>query len=240
MSIAASSERMSPNMLSARITSKWRGAATSFIAAESTSWCSSSTFGNSSACTRVTTSRHSRPVSSTFILSMLVTRVRAARNAVRAIRSISGGRVLAQVGRVVVRARLRAEVDAAGELAHDEQVGALDQLALERAGVVERRQRAHRAQVRVQAERLAQAEQALLGPRRGRVGRVPLRAADRGEQHGVGRPAGGDGRVGQRRCRGRRSRRRRTVLLVGERADGVEDARRGGEDLRADAVARAA
>ncbi len=76
-------------MLSARITSKCRGAATSFIAAESTSWCSSSTAGNSSACTRETTSRHRRPVSSTFILSMLVTRVRAARNAVRAIRSIS-------------------------------------------------------------------------------------------------------------------------------------------------------
>ena len=38
----------------------------------------------------MTTSRHSRPVSSTFILSTLVTRVRAAWNAVRAIRSISG------------------------------------------------------------------------------------------------------------------------------------------------------
>ena len=77
-------------MFSVRITSKWRGAATSFIAHESTSWCSSSTFGNSSACTRVTTSRHSRLVSSTFILSTLVTRERAASNAVRAIRSISG------------------------------------------------------------------------------------------------------------------------------------------------------
>ena len=87
---------------------------------------------------------------------------------------------------------LRAEVDPAGELAHDEQVGALDQLALERAGVVERRQRADRAQVGVQAERLAQPEQALLGARRVRVGRVPLRAADRGEQDGVGRAAGGD------------------------------------------------
>ena len=47
VSIAASSLRMSPNMFSVRITSKWRGDATSFIAALSTSTCSSSTFGNS-------------------------------------------------------------------------------------------------------------------------------------------------------------------------------------------------
>jgi hypothetical protein len=55
----------------------------------STSRCSSSTFGNSAEWTRDTTSRHSRLVSSTFALSTLVTRERAARNAVRAIRSIS-------------------------------------------------------------------------------------------------------------------------------------------------------
>ena len=60
-------------------------------------------------------------------------------------------------------------------------------LALERARVVERGDRADRAQVGEQAEALAQAEQALLGRGRVGVGRVPLRAADRGEQHGVGR-----------------------------------------------------
>ena len=43
--------------------------------------------------------------------------------------------------------RLLAEVDPAGELADDEHVGALDDLALERAGVVQRRQRLDRAQV---------------------------------------------------------------------------------------------
>ena len=47
VSIAASSLRMSPNMFSVRITSKWRGAAISCIAALSTSRCSSSTLGNS-------------------------------------------------------------------------------------------------------------------------------------------------------------------------------------------------
>ena len=105
---------------------------------------------------------------------------------------------------------LVAEVDAAGELAHDEQVGALDDLAAQRAGVVERRQRADRAQVGVQAEALAQAEQALLGARRVGVGRVPLRAADRGEQHGVGAAAGGERLVGQRGAVGVDRRRRRT------------------------------
>src|SRR4051794_15269694 len=89
VSIAASSLRMSPNMFSVRITSKWRGAETSCIAALSTRTCSSSTWGNSSACTRLTTSRHSRLVSRTLALSTLATFVRAAPNAVRAMRSIS-------------------------------------------------------------------------------------------------------------------------------------------------------
>ena len=76
-------------MFSVRITSKWRGAAIRRIAALSTSRCSSSTFGNSFPCTTRTTSRHRREVSSTFALSTLVTRERAASNATRAIRSIS-------------------------------------------------------------------------------------------------------------------------------------------------------
>src|SRR6185312_1020061 len=88
--IAASSLRMSPNMLSVRITSKRVGAATSCIAALSTSTCSSSTSGNSSAWTRLTVARHRREVSSTLALSTLATRVRTASNATRAIRSISG------------------------------------------------------------------------------------------------------------------------------------------------------
>ena len=66
----------------------------------------------------------------------------------------------------------------------------------------------HRAQVRVEAHPLAQAEQALLGAGRVGVGRVPLRAADRAEQDRVGGAAGLEHLVGERRCRGRRSRRR--------------------------------
>ena len=73
-----------------------------------------------------------------------------------------------------------------------------DPLLAQRAGVDQRRARPHRAQVRVQAEALAQAEQALLGARRVGVGRVPLRAADRAEQDGVGGAAGLEHLVGER------------------------------------------
>ena len=144
-----------------------------------------------------------------FALSTLVTFRRASSKPTRAIRSISASDVDAGVvGRVAVEAAV-AEVDAAGELAHHEQVGALDPLALERAGVEQRRAGPHRAQVGEQAEPLAQAEQALLGARRVGVGGVPLRAADGGEQHGVGAAAGVEHLVGERPCRARRSRRRR-------------------------------
>ena len=134
----------------------------------------------------MTTSRHSREVSSTLALSTLVTFERAAPNAVRAIRSISSVRVGAHVGGEVLGAGLLAEVDPAGELAHDEQVGALDPLAPQGRGFIQRRQRLDGAQVGVQPEPLAQPEQALLGPRRVRVGGVPLGPADRRQQHRVG------------------------------------------------------
>ena len=166
-------------------------------------------FGNSSECTRVTTSRHSREVSSTLALSTDVTRLRAA--------SKAGARDPLDLGRVVealiarggLAARLLAEVDAAGQLAHHEQVGALDDLALERAGVVERLQRPDGPQVGVEAEPLAQAEQPLLGARLVGVGGVPLRAADRGRA--ARRRRLGRRRASRRsaRCRGRRSTRRR-------------------------------
>ena len=70
--MAASSLRMSPNMFSVRITSNCDGRDTSCIAALSTSRWSSCTPAWPAA-TRVTTSRHSREVSSTFALSTLVT-----------------------------------------------------------------------------------------------------------------------------------------------------------------------
>ena len=125
-------------------------------------------------------------------------------------RSISSVRVGADVRRGGRGARLLAEVDAAGELAHDQQVGPLDALAPQRRGVVQRRQRLDRAQVRVQPEALAQAEQALLGPRLVAGRSCPTSARRRP-------PAAPRRRAGRRpaprrsaRRRARRSRRRRT------------------------------
>jgi len=148
-----------------------------------------------------------------------------------------GDRVLAGVVRALPVASARAEVDAPGELAHDQQVGALDDLAAQRAGVVEGRERAHRAEVGVEPQALAQAQQALLGTRRVRVGGVPARAADGREQHRVGLCAGGQRLIGERRPVGVDRRAAEQVLLEGEVADRAEHAHRGGRDLRADAVA---
>ena len=92
VSIAASSERMSPNMLPVTMTSNVFGARTSCIAALSTYMWSSATSGYW-ACTSVTTSFQNWKVSSTLALSTLVSRLprwRAARNATWAMRSISG------------------------------------------------------------------------------------------------------------------------------------------------------
>jgi hypothetical protein len=148
-----------------------------------------------------------------------------------------GTAVAAEIGGRVGRARLVAEVDAARELAHHQQVGAFDDLSPQRAGVVERRQRAHGPQVRVQAQALAQAEQALLGPWRIGIRGVPLRAADRGQQDRVGALAGGQDGVGQRGAVGVDRGAAERVLFVAEVADGVEDRQGGREDLGADPVA---
>ncbi len=92
VSIAAASDRMSPNMLPVTITSKRLGALTSCMAALSTYMWSSFTSGYS-ACTSVTTSFQNWKVSSTLALSTLVRcllRFLAASKATRAMRSISG------------------------------------------------------------------------------------------------------------------------------------------------------
>ena len=154
----------------------------------------------------------------------------------RAMRSISSARVDAEVGGGVLGARLLAEVDPAGQLAHDEQVGALDPLAPQRRGVIERRQRLDGAQVGVQAEPLAQPEQALLGTRRLRVGGVPLGAADGREQHRVGGAAGGERLVGERGAVGVDRGAAEGVLLELEVADGAQQLERRRHDLGADPV----
>ena len=143
----------------------------------------------------------------------------------------------AGVQRRVRLAPLLAEVDAAGELAHDEDVGALDDLGAQRARVDERRARADGPEVGKEAEALAQTEEALLRAGLVRVGRVPLRAPNRAEQHGVGITASLEDSVGERDPvridRGSADK----MLLVGEVPDGVEDLYRSRNDLGADPVA---
>ena len=170
--IAASSLRMSPNMFSVTMTSKSLGRATSCIAALSTSMWSSSIAGCSAATSR-TTSRHSRELSSTLALSTEVTLSAPAGGGAEAplgdATDLGLGIQARVVGGVAIATAL-AEVDPAGQLADDEQVGAVDALAPQRAGVVERREGPHGAQVGEQSEAGPQREQRLL--RAGLVGSV--------------------------------------------------------------------
>ena len=78
-----------------------------------------------------------------------------------------------------------AEIDAAGQLAHDQDVEAFDHLLLQRGGGGERRIADGGAEIGEKLQVLAQPQQA--GFRAHLVGhRVPFRPADRAEQHGVG------------------------------------------------------
>ncbi len=140
-------------------------------------------------------------------------------------------------------ARPRAEVQTAGEFAHDEHVHALEVLGLEARGVLERVEDAHRPQVGVQAERLADAEEALLGTRLGRIGGVPLGSADGRQQHRVGSMRDGERGFGKRGsgCIDSRPAEKRLGELEAHAvalADDAEDLHGLGGDLRADAIAR--
>ena len=78
-----------------------------------------------------------------------------------------------------------AEIDAAGQLAEDEDVEPLDQLALQRRRIGQRRVADRRPEVGEEAEVLPEPEQPGLGPHL--VGHVvPFRPADRGEEHRIG------------------------------------------------------
>ncbi len=146
-------------------------------------------------------------------------------------------RVLAGVVGDVALASGVAEVDAAGQLADDEQVGAGDPLLAQRAGADQGRAGPDRAQVGVEAHPLAQPEQALLGARRARVGGVPLRAADGAKQDRVGALAGLEDLVGEGDAVLVDRAATHQALVVGELAEGGEHLARGGDDLGADPVA---
>ena len=209
VSIAASSLRMSPNMFSVRITSKWRGRGDQLhrgVVDEQVLEL------DVRELRRVDLANDLAPQPARLEHVGLVD-ARHAR--ARGLECDSRdpldllARVDADVGGGVGGARLLAEVDPAGELAHHHEIGAVDHLALQRARVVQRRQRAHRPQVGEQAEPLSQSQQPLLRTRLRRIGRVPLRA--RRPPRAAPRRQPGRRRVSRRsaRCRGRRSTRRR-------------------------------
>ena len=194
VSIAATSERMSPKRLSVTMTSYCFGQRTSCMAQLSASTCSSSTSANSAAWTRSTTFFQSTPDFMTLLFSAEETLLRRLPGEVegdpRDALDLAGRVELGVDG--ALRAVLQgddllrlAEIDAAGEFAHDDDVEALDDLALQGRGVGEGRIADRRAQVGEEAEILAQAQQPGLGPRG--IGHVrPFRAADGAEQDRVG------------------------------------------------------
>ena len=100
---------------------------------------------------------------------------------------------------MLLRLAFIAKVDAADELAHDDEVDALDEFRLQRRVLDERIGHLDRAQVSIETEVLAQAEDGLLGAQ-GRVDIVPLVAADSTEENAVRRLARLDRILRQRRA----------------------------------------
>ena len=141
-----------------------------------------------------------------------------------------------------VLASLRAaEVEAAGQLAQDQDVGAGPDLGTQRRRRVERGVGGDGAQVGEELERRSQAEQRVLGPG-GCRGIIPLRTAHGAEQDGVGGTACLEGGSRQR-VTGRVDRGTADQLLVPAhlesepRSGGLDAASRHVADLRADPVA---
>ena len=187
VSIAATSDRMSPNRLSVTITSNCLGWRTSCMAQLSASTCSSSTSANSALWTRGDDLLPQHAGLHDVALLGRGHLVAALAGEVEG----DAGDALDLAGRVDLRVdgallavlerhdllRL-AEIDAAGQLAHDHDVEALDDLALQRGGIGERRVADRRAQIGEQAEILAQAQQPGLGALRHRA-RRPISARRR-------------------------------------------------------------
>ena len=194
VSIAAISESMSPNRLSVTMTSNCFGQRTSCMPPASASMCSSSTSLYSRACT---SADHLVPQHAGLhhvalfhrgdLVAPLARQLEAdPRDALDLVGVVDLGidGALLAVAEIGDGLRL-AEIDAAGQLAQDDDVEALDHLALEARGFGERRIADRRADVGEQAEILAQPQQPGLRPRV--VGHVvPFRAADGAEDHGVG------------------------------------------------------
>ena len=132
-------------------------------------------------------------------------------------------------------------VQAPGQLADDEHVGAGEHLGLEGTGRLEAGPEPRGPQVREEPELAADRQQRRLRPPRG-VAVVERGIADGAEQDGVGAPRGGERLVGQRRQAApqRRAADRRFLeieLMPVAGRDDAEDGRSRGHDFRTDAVA---
>ena len=177
MTAAATSERMSPKVFSITSTSKLSGSVTICIATESTRPCSQLDVGVVGRDLGDDAPPHARRLEHVRLVDREQPAAAGAGQLERAPRDPLDLRrvVLERVedGAVVADAA-RAVVEAADQLAHDQQVDAVGDRG---------------AQVREDVELAAEADQARLGPH---APAVPLRAADRAEQHGVGRAAGGE------------------------------------------------
>src|SRR6266852_3165501 len=193
VNMEASSERMSPNMLPVTITSNCLGCLRSCIAALSTYMCVSSTAAYSSP-TALTTSRHSCEVSSTFALSTehsFLLRFSAARklcvgDAADLLVGVAHGiEAFAHPALELPDAARLAEIDVAGQLAHDQDIEPCHHLGLQRRGAGELGVNARGPQIGEQIELLAESEYRLLGALFARQ-RVVTRTADRAEQDGIG------------------------------------------------------
>ncbi len=150
---------------------------------------------------------------------------------------IVGGR---PVGCVRLRA-VRSEVDAAGQLPHDEDIQALPyDLGLQRGGIGQLRKDHGRPQVGEEAQLLAQPQERTLRTLvAGHI--VPFGAAHRREQHGIAGPARIQRLSGQTGAHGVDGRAARQDLHIVEvmaefGGDGVQDLQGLAGDLRADAV----
>ena len=115
-----------------------------------------------------------------------------------------------------LRLALLAEVDAADELAHDDEVSALDKLGLQRRVLDERVGDLHGAQIRVETKPLSEPQDRLFGAQC-RLHLVPLVAADSAEEHAVRRLRCSERFLGQRRAVLVVRRAARIMRLVGER-----------------------
>ena len=193
VSIEATSESMSPNRLSVTMTSNCLGQRTSCMPSASASWCSSCDVGEFALVQR---GDHLAPEHAGLHHVALVRRGHLVAALAREIEGDAADALdFEGVVDLGVDAALLAvaeiddllglaEIDAAGQLAHDHDVEALDDFALERGGVGERGVADRRAQIGVEPEILAQPQQARLpgGLRRARrpiSGRRPRRAAPR-------------------------------------------------------------